>query len=318
MNIYTNKHLKTVHGAQDFIIGEEYVVTGYGEIGEFRGVEQRYIFEQYNEDKMVLVITHDYKRKFAVATNDCTRDDFKKFQAARIVLEKDDLINIVYYGNDDKAPKEIVTLKILGSERRNDELDVFVECVDKFDTLSKPEWATDIVMHVAENYYSRNVPVQLIRKLAYNSSRTIKYGLFRRNDKGELMLERNGVTFILNNNSLAQRDKDGNMINEGLYRFFYSNRFERSAIVYVDGVLVDESHTDFNLNDYMYSKKTTIDIRRSVKKFHTRGGKTYTGILQNNGGMKIVVKLGNDYKLIHLTPSEVEYITAIDEVRMAE
>lgn len=314
MYLINSNDLTSIMKSEQLSLEDKVTITNYATISEYCGKEQEYIFEQYNEDKMVLVTTNDYRRKYAVATNDCERDNLQPYQASKIVLELGDKIILVHYGTEDKSPKKIVVLNIDSVSKRNKSVDIEATCIAKFDTLSYPEWATDIVKHIASEYYNRHMPCQMIRRLSYNNSRTIRYGLFTRNHKGELMMQRNGVTYILNNNSTAQKNLEGQPVEEGIYRFFYSSKFKNSPIVFVDGVHLDERFTHFNTDDYINSKTTTTDIRNSVKKFTTSKGSRFTGILQTNGGIKLVIKVGREYQLIHLSTNECEHIIEIEPV----
>lgn len=314
MYIIKSNDLTSVTSSDQLSQGDKVTITNYVAISEYCGEEQEYIFEQYNEDKMVLVTTDDMRRKYAVATNDCERDNLQPYQASKIVLELNDKIILVHYGKDDKSPKQIDVLNIDSTTRRGKLVDIEATCISKFDTLSYPEWAINVVQHIASEYYNRHMPCQMIRRLSYNNSRTIRYGLFTRNHKGELMMQRNGVTYILNNNSSAQKDLEGNRIEEGIYRFFYSSKFKNSPVVFVDGIHLDERFTHFNVDEYINSKTTTTDIRNSVKKFTTAKGSRFNGILQTNGGIKIVIKVGREYQLIHLSTHEVEHIVEIEPV----
>ena len=160
----------------------------------------------------------------------------------------------------------------------------------------------------------RSIPCQLTHKMSYNRSRIIKYGFFQRNTNGELELERNGIRYILNNNSLAQKDRNGDKIREGLFRFYFSKKFSHSKVVYVDGYLISEEYTNFDLDEYVNSKENFIRIvNKSIKKFVTVEGREYIGMVQNKGNMVIAFKLGKEYFHIQLRDSEIQKFVKIED-----
>lgn len=288
---------------ESFLMGETVELRGYMNYEEFGGKKLPYIYEFFNEDKLVLIMNSDKKRKYAVSTNDCERDNLGNDIAAKMVAEVGNFIIYIKHNEfNEDGSLPITVFRILGIE--DDHL--FVAMVERADTFNHPDYLAPAIEHLAYLKSKPNVPIQLLNKFSYNNSRVIGYGLFKLNNNGQLVLKRHESQYIMNKNSAAIKDENGEDVKEGLYRFFYSRKMEDRHTKFVDGIKVPDELIDYDIDGLNLSNDSVIsNVEDSIHYIKTENGR-YVAMIQNSGRIKIIMKLGNDIKFIHLSEEELE------------
>lgn len=271
--------------------GESYILTGDVERTKYNGKDVTMVNEVVNSNGMIFVTDTKGDQPFAVFTNDSHRDKFKNSTIlSKIVLKEGFFVVMSFYNENRPSPVYIFKAVKLDLPHFNSMSScVGVKCVFKGNTLTPIPHFEKTTEHIVKVMKQINLPAQLQDKYCFQTTRKVLLCLMSKDERGEITSHRE-KKLVLNNNSPSRLDIDGNEINEGFFRVFYSRRFKDSSEVFVEGVRVDDKYLEFDIKDFINSADN--DVRDSIRILTTKHGKQFYAIINNKGEVRPIIKLG--------------------------
>jgi hypothetical protein len=304
----------------DLKIGEKYLIGNLVKEEEYKGEVNTYFMESISFPGRTLyfVVREDGGKPFAVATNDCKRDNFDYFELAKILLSKGDYI-ITARKNSESNIIQFNIFKLLCPKVIRDMTDyqyVEVELVYQFNSLDKipDEKFKEAITHAADVIGS-DLDEQLLPKYCFNPNRIVTVRLFHLNEDGDVIsYTDDGKRLILNANSSEYSLLSVNK--NSLMRVFYSRKFKDSKYIFVDGRCTNPL-SKWDLEDYV--DKSHIDslvAESSLKQIVTKNGRTFYAITNMNGELRLIYKSAAGYSSFPLNEYELEFISEIRDVKL--
>lgn len=282
---------------------ELYVMRGVVEHTKFNGKLVTMVDELATNKGNLTITDENGDAPFAAFTNDSERDVFKNENVlARVVVKKGYHIAISFYGDNPKDPIAVYIFRV--EEPRFDEGvydSMLVRCIYRGNTLLPIENFEKLTEHIVRLSHQIDVPAQLKNKYCYQTTRKVMFCFMSKNDRDEVVSIR-GKRMILNNNSRAKLNGGGSTIDEGVFRVYYSRRFENSPELYVEGVRVPDDCLNIDIEDYIRS--TNIDVTGIIRILTTRRGRRIYAIVNNKGEIRPIIKLGK-YTSFALSEREI-------------
>jgi hypothetical protein len=300
----------------------KYMMLDGFERGMYKGQKNTYFKERIDRDSEAYIMSRqDGSKPFAVATNDCLRDDFDSSVLSKVLVYKGFYIIHAYFNENAKNtdPLNFIVFEVLDDNPKESLImnnGVLVKAVHKFTSLDEiPELFSDVVAHVMD-VISCTSEAQLIPKYCFNPNRLITMRLFVPNDHNELKsYNKNGQRLILNGHTRETiRDESGEIIKGGLYRVFFSRKFKDSNHIFVDGRLLPPLLKK-DLPKYLKTSQLEESITRSiVKEVLTHSGFKFYAISTVNGGLRPIFESTIGYSSFPMSAKEFEFIKEINNV----
>jgi hypothetical protein len=306
---------------EELEVGHNYLMVDNTERGVYKGQTNTYFKEMIKLNQSVQLMTRqDGSKPFAIATNDCLRDEFEEGVLSKVLVYKGFYI---VYGYQKENSTHIDPIKFIVMEVLNDkpkefvlQLTMKVKLVHKFTSFDEiPEMFNDAVEHITDIIGCRS-DTQLIPKYCFNPNRLITMRLFVPNDHNELKsYNKNGQRLILNGHTRETiRNGSGEIINGGLYRVFFSRKFKDSNHIFVDGRLLPPLLKK-DLPKYLKTSQLEESITRSiVKEVSTHSGFKFYAISTVNGGLRPIFESTIGYSSFPMSEKEFEFIKEINTV----
>lgn len=293
-----------ITGHEQIHVGTQHILRGCVEHTQNQGKKVTLI-DEISSDKGIMVITDiNGDIPFAAFTNDSERDNInRKNVIARIRAHVGFHVVMSFVGEKETDPLSVYIMKIVELNHSDSILEdsMVVECVFVGDTLRPIPGFEKVTEHIVKASKQLGLPPQLKSKYCYQTTRNVTMCLMSKDDKNQVVSKRD-KTMILNNNSKARYD-NGDVCEEGIFRVYYSRRFNNAEEVYVEGARVPEEFTKFSIEEFIDSADS--DIRSNIRILTTRTGKRYYAIVNNKGELRIVIKLGN-FTSFTLSKKEIE------------
>ena len=277
-------------------VGEIYNITYMIESGEFKGKPQARMYEYNSKTDTNIITNSEGKKAFAIASNDCIRDNFPHRCLARIVLEEGQYIlravNTYSHANKQETTTIIIMKvvevlpKIMYSITPTS---VNVKILNKFvyDPYQFPKLGIldEAYQHLTMVHLSGgDFSEFLMPKYCFNPGRITTNRLFIQQEDGDLIsyLD-NGKKLILNKKSFARfedpNDPNSPVRKSVFLRCFFPRIHQSDNIIFVEGApldMVDES----DIAEYIRkSKLSDEEAVTSIKQMRRTDGTTYFAIV---------------------------------------
>lgn len=285
--------------------GEFYELHGCVNHTTFDKKSTTLVDEIASDKGMMVVMDEKGLPPFAAFTNDSRRDTFQSEDIlARIVTKHGYHVAMAFFPEDEKKPLPLYIFKIedLNSNASSIYDSVIVQCIYKGDTLIPVNKFERVTEHLVKLSKQVDLIPQLKNKYCFQTTRKVLLCFMSKDEKDQVFTTRE-KRMILNYNSQARFDK-GEVVDEGIFRVFYSRRFKNSDEVYVEGVRIDDSHLDFDIQEFI--KSTDNNIVSNIRVLTTRNGRKMYAVVNNKGEIRPIIKLGN-FTSFALSPDEIEH-----------
>lgn len=305
--------------ADNLTIGEIYRAQYGIEKWSYKGKENAYLKETVVPGKLAVLMTKpDGDKPFAVATNDCVRDGFEPTVLSKILIENGNYLVYVYsrLNDEEYAPLNIAIFKVTNINPEDDVIQTIeVKLEYKFNTLENfPVKFSRVVSH-AKKVMLSNLDDQLLPKYCFNPNRTITMRLFVRNSKGELESYNDDGSRLIINRRSEERMDDFGFVESGIYRVFYSRKYENTGRIIVDGKRLTPLR-DWELDDYIANSQLEEPMIDSIiKEIVVANGKRYIVITNLDGELRIVYKSVNGYSSFSLNEYEASFIESVEDIK---
>lgn len=269
--------------------GEHYMLAGNINHTKFNGKDITTVEEVVNPNGMVFATDEEGDQPFAIFTNDSHRDNFKDDTILSKVVLRENFHVIMSFFNENKPSPTYIFKVVRESINARKEEAVGVKCIFKGNTLkpiNKFEKATEHVVKVMKQI---NLPAQLQDKYCFQTTRKVFLCFMSKDERGDICSIRD-KKLVLNNNSKSRFDSDGNEVEEGFFRVFYSRRFKDYAEVFVEGVRIENECMDVDIKDFI--KNADSDVRDSIREITTVRGMKFYATVNSKGELRPIIKLG--------------------------
>lgn len=316
-NIPTN----AVNDVAKIQLNELYMVSGFHR-SIYRGTENTYFTESRNPKSSMFIMTkEDGTKPFAVATNDCRRDNFEPFGLATILVYPNSYVIYAYRNKEDNIlnPINFVAFQVVDPNYNIETVSsgesVLCKVAYIFNSISDvPKIFEPVVEHV-NRVIDSDFNDQLVPKYCFNPNRFVTLRMFMTDDNDDVTsFTEDGKHLLLNANSLEHSGLNNKITKGGLFRVFFSRKFKDSQTIFVDGVHL-EVLKRYDLEDYVENTQMNTEFAKNVLKTITlsNGLKFYASVTVT-GEIRPIYKSINGFSSFALNEHEGEMIESVKDV----
>ena len=306
-------------------VGEIYNISSGLITDGFYGNNHQLYFYEYSKpgDNVFIMTDRKGMKPFAVATNDCLRDNFPDHCLAKVLIEEGN--HIIYsYPDTDSSKKfngmhniaifKIVQLSPAINHTVNPELSINVALINKYSIASHHDVPNfkDAIRHTLL-VSRRKTDDYTTPKYCFNPGRIVLNRLFHREDEGEMVSYNDqGRRLVLNRNSKEDMIEN----NKGLptpasnlfMRCFYSKKHSNEETIFVDGAKLTMLREE-DLQDYIEKSDLTDTAASSIiKKAVTLHGQAFFVVVNIKGEIRPIYTNSYGYATFPLGDKEREFI----------
>lgn len=302
----------------------------------FHGNDRQLYFYEYCEPgKNVLIMTNRKGQKqFAVATNDCVRDNFPENCLAKVLIEVGNYIIHTFpevsSGRRSNINRHVVNVfKVIEVSPNvrfciNTKISINVRLIDRL-VLTTHHSVKENLRELREAVrhsllVSRKKTDDFTTpKYCFNPGRVVTNRLFHRNEEGELIsFNDEGKRLILNKNSpegLTNVNGVDKRVENIFLRCFYSKKLSDEEVIFVDGapLSVLQQH---ELNDYIEESNITREMASTIlKKAITYHNQSFFVVVNVKGEIRPIYKNSYGYATFPLNEKEQEFIKVLEDLK---
>jgi hypothetical protein len=313
-------------------VGETYNIGGGLITDGFYGETHQLYFYEYSKPGDNVFIMTDKKglKPFAVATNDCTRDDFPEHCLAKVLVEPGNNIifsyaeldsNEEFTGNHNVIVFRITELSPNVFYSANSELSVNATVIsrDVVSSHTSVKYFKEAIRHILL-VGRRTTDDYTTPKYCFNPGRVVNNRLFHRDEEGELVsFNENDKRLVLNRNST-----EGDIIDERdivcpasnlFLRCFYSKKHMNEETIFIDGAKLTMLQ-EKDIEDYIDKSNLTRELAASlIRKAITEHDETFYVVVNVKAEIRPIYINSYGYATFPLTEKEKEFIKSLEEVK---
>lgn len=307
---------------ENLVIGETYNMRSLITDGVFGEERQLYFYEYSKPGDSVFIMTGNTGAKpFAVATNDCTRDEFPSNCLAKILITEGNKILFAFPRNDSNKNFsgvfnvvlfEVIELSPDVQYSISPEVSINIKVIDIFETSGSTNGNINIKEALKHTLLvsRRKTDDQTTPKYCFNPGRIVSNRLFNRDNNGDLVSYTNkGKKLVVNRNSLEGIDNEDNLF----MRCFYSKKHVNAENIYVDGASLPMLSHD-SVTEYAEKSNLTPDIASAlIKKAVTVHGIPFYVAINVKGEVRPIYLNSYGYATFALNDKEKEFIDRLED-----
>ncbi len=299
--------------------GNEYLLLeNMFTVEEFYDKKFYYFFETVIPQKEIYLISKPTGEKpFSSATNDCLTDKFDYGQTSKIILNPGQILMysdkryILLFKIKDLSDMKVTLTCVLSTTEEN----------SGYTRLTQSSFAGKFVLDDLYKFIKHGKRVieldegtldQAIPTWSFNPSRILSIHLFKMEDKKlkDLVTYDGDKKLLFNKNSKSRyHGVPPKSYESGVFKVFYSKRFQEQTIVYVDGfmmnLLKDYDVDEYKLTGYFRQNNPQLVRLRVYDDY-------YYGVRDSRGNYRIIFKEGDNFRSFILNSRELQFIDDVE------